>query len=557
MKIFPMVVDLSHWDPADDYRAVKDAGIVGVIYKATEGTGYTDDTYATQRRSAREAGLLWGGYHFADGSNVNKQIDNFVNFCSPDEDELFCLDWEDNDGNVMSAANAKTWITEVEKELGRPGECVIYSGNTAKDLINGRDSFFGARRLWLCHYTSGTPTWQESWDVYWLWQYTDGESGPSPHSIDGIGKCDINSYDQDGGAAQLTQEWASGGNEPGPEPTPPPDPTPIDRPDLSKGDSGPDVVYLQAQLNSDNDASLVTDGDFGSATDSAVRNYQGSRRLSVDGIVGPQTWEALETDAPPYTPPELPPPMSQAQIDAVVAIAGNSAIARFDWDERGRAPAGYTKGVAVTFANVYRQFLIGYSPALEMALANTHDSNTDVLAWEAGRFKSAGLPIDTDGPDTLRSLWAYLLGLGMRESSGEYCCGRDQSASNTSSNTCEAGAWQTSYDAHPCSKNWDVLFNAYNAGGGNNPQGFVEVFREDVTCSSSNWQNYGSGNGLRHQDMSKNQPAYAAEVCAITLRNLRSHFGPVNNRAVEIRPEAADMLKRVQDYIDEAGVVVA
>jgi lysozyme len=210
MQIFPMVVDLSHWDSASDYGAVKSAGIRGVIYKATEGTGYTDDTYVSQRKAARAEGLLWGGYHFADGSDVHRQIDNFMRFCCPDPDELFCLDWEDNGGNVMSASNAKTWITEVEKQLGRTEQCVIYSGNTAKEKISGKDAFFGARRLWLCQYCSGTPTWQQSWDNYWLWQFTDGESGPSPHSINGIGHCDINSYDQDGGAEQLAAEWATG-----------------------------------------------------------------------------------------------------------------------------------------------------------------------------------------------------------------------------------------------------------------------------------------------------------------------------------------------------------
>jgi lysozyme len=210
MKIFPMVVDLSHWDQASDYHAVKASGIVGVIYKATEGSSYTDATYVKQQRAAKAAGLLWGGYHFADASDVNKQIHNFMKFCSPDPDELFCLDWEDNGGKVMSVPDVKTWITEVEGQLGRPNECVIYSGNTAKEKIGGADAFFGTRRLWLSHYTNGTPTWQKSWGNYWLWQFTDGNVGPTPHSINGIGHCDINSYDRDGGAAELAREWASG-----------------------------------------------------------------------------------------------------------------------------------------------------------------------------------------------------------------------------------------------------------------------------------------------------------------------------------------------------------
>ena len=224
MLIFPMVVDLSHYDPADDYDKVKADGIAGVIFKATQGQSWTDDTYVDQRHAARAAGLKWGAYHFADGSSTDGQVKNFMRFCCPDPDELFCLDWEDNGGNRMSMSQAKDWITQVETQLGRPGECVIYSGNTAKELVNGNDPFFGERRLWLCQYTSGTPTWQESWEVYWLWQYTDGQNGVSPHSIEGVGHCDINSYDQDGGAEQLIAEWASGKAQPAPPP--PPDPTP-------------------------------------------------------------------------------------------------------------------------------------------------------------------------------------------------------------------------------------------------------------------------------------------------------------------------------------------
>ena len=105
--IKPMVVDLSHWDPADSYDAVKRDGIVGVIYKATQGTAYTDDTYVNQQHAAKAAGLLWGAYHFAEATNVDQQVQNFLRFAAPDPDELFCLDWEDYGSNTMSVSQAK------------------------------------------------------------------------------------------------------------------------------------------------------------------------------------------------------------------------------------------------------------------------------------------------------------------------------------------------------------------------------------------------------------------------------------------------------------------
>ena len=216
--IHPMVVDLSHWDPADDYAAVKRSGIVGVIYKATEGGGYTGNTYVQQQHAAKAAGLKWGAYHFADSSDVDAQVANFMRFACPDPDELFCLDWEDNGGNKMSAGQAREWIEKVEAALDRPGECVIYGGNTLKEALDEGDEFFGARRLWLCQYGS-TPELPACWDSFWLWQFTDGQYGPSPHSINGIGPCDINSYDSP--AEQLLAEWASGSEQP-PQPQPQP-----------------------------------------------------------------------------------------------------------------------------------------------------------------------------------------------------------------------------------------------------------------------------------------------------------------------------------------------
>jgi len=45
--------------------------------------------------------------------------------------------------------------------------------------------------------------------------------------------------------------------------------------------------------NSSGTGPLVADGDFGNATDSAVRAFQMASSLTVDGIVGPATWAAL------------------------------------------------------------------------------------------------------------------------------------------------------------------------------------------------------------------------------------------------------------------------
>lgn len=58
------------------------------------------------------------------------------------------------------------------------------------------------------------------------------------------------------------------------------------------GSSGAAVSALQQQLNA-HGAQLTVDGKFGSTTVTAVRNYQSSHKLTVNGVANLQTWESL------------------------------------------------------------------------------------------------------------------------------------------------------------------------------------------------------------------------------------------------------------------------
>lgn len=56
---------------------------------------------------------------------------------------------------------------------------------------------------------------------------------------------------------------------------------------LKKGSKGEDVKVLQRALD------ITADGNFGSGTEKAVKEFQKSRGLVADGIVGNKTWEAI------------------------------------------------------------------------------------------------------------------------------------------------------------------------------------------------------------------------------------------------------------------------
>jgi hypothetical protein len=70
--------------------------------------------------------------------------------------------------------------------------------------------------LWLCHYTTSTPTLPAGCDAYWLWQYSDKAT------VDGITPpTDVNHFE--GSDEDFLATWSGGAAivhpEPEPEPT--------------------------------------------------------------------------------------------------------------------------------------------------------------------------------------------------------------------------------------------------------------------------------------------------------------------------------------------------
>lgn len=239
-------------------------------------------------------------------------------------------------------------------------------------------------------------------------------------------------------------------------------------------------------------------------------------------------------------------PVASGNINQILKVVSGSEIAKYKWKDRGVAPAGYIKGMALVYARVYCKLKGGDPAAMEMAKANTKDEDRDALAWYHEQFTKAGMDNAADGTDTLRHLFVLLIGLGMRESSGKYCEGRDQSASNTTADTAEAGLFQTSYNARSSSPLLPKLFAQYK-----NMAGFVEVFKEGVKCKTSDLENFGSGDGKEYQRLSKTSPAFAVEFTAIALRNRRKHWGPINRKTAEVVTSCDKMLQDVERVVDE------
>jgi lysozyme len=202
-----MVIDISHHNAGTlNFTQAKNAGVVGVICKATQGSGYKDPTYNARKTAAVNAGLLWGAYHFGTAANVNAQLANFMAVAGNDPTMLYALDFERNEAtpsNTMTLPQARDFLQKLDARLGR--KAVVYGGNLLKTALgNNPNQFFGQHRLWWAQYGE-SPHVPPTWNQAWLWQFTDGHHGPQPHTVNGIGSCDIDHYA--GTAAQLKAQW--------------------------------------------------------------------------------------------------------------------------------------------------------------------------------------------------------------------------------------------------------------------------------------------------------------------------------------------------------------
>lgn len=200
-----VVVDLSHHNGKVDLTAAQNAGIVGVIHKATQGWKYHDPMYTTNRDQALATGLLWGAYHFGVGADGVAQADFFLSTVQADKAGLLVLDFEANPADSsMDLIEARAFVTHIQQETGRwPG---LYAGQYLKELLGSSpDPVLSNCWLWLAQY-GPTAVLPAGWDAWTMWQYTDGAVGPPPHEVDGIGHCDRDFFN--GSIADLTAFWA-------------------------------------------------------------------------------------------------------------------------------------------------------------------------------------------------------------------------------------------------------------------------------------------------------------------------------------------------------------
>jgi len=205
MPIINVVIDISHHNGNVNLNRARDDGILGVIQKASQGQSNRDPTYKTNRKKANDAGLLWGAYHFATGSNGVHQAENFLEAVGDLAGVLLVLDFEPNPtGPSMSLEEARAFVTHVRLHTGKT--IGFYSGHYIKQLLgSGKDPILAECWFWLAQF-GPTPAVPPNWPTWTMWQYTDGAFGPEPHKVNGVGRCDRDKFN--GSEQQLRQLWS-------------------------------------------------------------------------------------------------------------------------------------------------------------------------------------------------------------------------------------------------------------------------------------------------------------------------------------------------------------
>jgi lysozyme len=223
------VVNLSHYDMMrPDFVAMKRQGIVGVIHEATYPPFTQDPKYLDRQLGALQAGLLWGAYHYANGSDPVRQADHFLSVVSsawaranpairPSSGVLLVLDFEKNGhypGGTMRADQAVAFVERIRERTGvYPG---IYSGEYHLGQVLNSPRVTNAQRktltncwLWVANY-SKQPRATAPWSYWALWQYCgDGKCrlprSAYPISIANIRKAELNIFR--GSRSDLQDFW--------------------------------------------------------------------------------------------------------------------------------------------------------------------------------------------------------------------------------------------------------------------------------------------------------------------------------------------------------------
>lgn len=274
-----LVIDVSKWQENIDFKAVKAAGVEGVIVRA--GYGTTKDAYFNKNMDgAIAAGLQVGVYWFMYGANNARAVANAkkcLELIAPYKDKITLKVWSDweYDSDKKAAGQTVASRTEFVRLFNQTIQDAGYSAGTYLNIDYYRNHFdmnvIKKWDIWLADY-SGECDYPCT-----MRQYT------SKGAVSGIkGNVDMNTYFGKPTQTVYTEVKTVS----------------IKLTVLRQGAKSEEVKTVQRILKDmgykgKNGKVLAIDGDFGANTAYAVSNFQKNEGLVADKIIGAKTWEHL------------------------------------------------------------------------------------------------------------------------------------------------------------------------------------------------------------------------------------------------------------------------
>lgn len=274
-------IDVAKWNGVIEWKKVKESSVEFAILKAINKQCQKEDAFERNYNGAISQGLPIDVYNYSYALTVEKAVSDAKTVLS-----------------VISGKKIGTvWIDIEEDDQKKLGKKLIDIINAYKNIIESAGYKFGVYiglsfynsfikpfasivdcPFWIARYPSKSqmdfadmPQEDKKPSILhplWGWQYT------STGRVNGIsGNVDLS----------LTYDFAEKEEKTGEA-----------RKNIKFGDSGSDVVYLQQRLTSKGYGVGTIDGKFGNKTLEAVKAFQAENNLTVDGIVGINTWNALE-----------------------------------------------------------------------------------------------------------------------------------------------------------------------------------------------------------------------------------------------------------------------
>lgn len=272
-------IDISKHNGDIDFRKVKNDGIDFAMIRAGYGCNMVDTYFHKNIKSAKENGIKCGVYWFSYAytpqmakKEAEKCIDTIKQY---DLDYPVAFDFE-YDSVYYAERNGINITKDLSSQIADTFLSTVKNAGYHVNLYTNIDFYINyfdeavkeKYDIWLAAYRDTEPKYGQK-----MWQYS--ETG----RVNGINGCvDMNISHYEENANKLTKDAKT---------------VDITLPVLQINSKGNSVKSIQQLLNARGFSCGAADGIFGSKTKSAVTRYQKSKKLTVDGIVGKQTYQSI------------------------------------------------------------------------------------------------------------------------------------------------------------------------------------------------------------------------------------------------------------------------